>query len=88
LLSGAELFVDAAPFHLTGIATLPNGAFQFSFTNTSGVSFSALGATNPALSLSNWVILGSVTEVSPGQYQFTELEATNSAQRFYRVKSN
>ena len=43
--------------------------------------------TNPALRLGNWSVLGSVTEVSPGQFQFTDPQATNSPRRFYRVRS-
>jgi hypothetical protein len=31
--------------------------------------------------------LGNVTEVSPGQYQFTDLQAKGSPKRFYRVRS-
>ncbi len=33
-------------------------------------------------------MLSSVTEVSPGQFQFTDLQATNPLQRFYRVRAN
>jgi hypothetical protein len=37
--------------------------------------------------LSNWTTLGAATEVSPGQFQFTDPQATNTPQRFYRVRS-
>ena len=67
---------------------LPGGAFQFTFSNSPGVSFSALGTTNVSLPLSNWTVLGSVTEVWPGHFQFTDPQATNNQQRFYRVRVN
>jgi hypothetical protein len=82
------LFFDAAPFRLTGISKLPDGAFQFAFTNAPGINFSVLVATNPALPLNKWSVLGGVTEVSPGRFQFTDPQATNSPQLFYRVRAN
>ena len=91
VLSSAELY-DPAPGTATTIvlsnpAALPDGAFQFGFTNTSGVSFSALTTTNLALPLTNWTLLGNVTEIAHGQFQFTDPEALNYPQRFYRIRS-
>jgi hypothetical protein len=63
------------------------GAFQFAFTNTPGAVFTVLATTNPVLPLSNWTVLGGVTEVSPGHFQFADPQATNSPRRFYRVRS-
>lgn len=67
---------------------LTNGTFQFTFTNSVGAVFGALASTNVSLPLSNWTALGSVTEISPGQFQFTDAQTTNSPQRFYRVRAN
>ena len=78
--------VPSAPI-LTGVLQLTNGAFQFSFTNSQGVSFGVLASTNASLPLSNWTTLGDTTEVSPGQYQFTDAQATNSPRRCYRVRA-
>jgi len=64
-----------------------SGAFQFAFTGTHGTAFTALAATNLALPLSNWTVLGSPSEISAGQFQFTDPQATNNPQRFYRVRS-
>ena len=72
---------------LTNYARLANGAFQFGFTNTPGATFSAWATTNPALALSNWAFLGSITQASPGMYQFTDTQATNTSRRFYPVPS-
>jgi hypothetical protein len=65
---------------------LPNGTFQFSFTNVSGMAFTALATTNVTSSISNWTTLGSATEISPGQYQFNDPQATTDLRRFYRVR--
>jgi hypothetical protein len=72
---------------LTNLTLLANGSFQFSFTNIPGATFSAWAATNLALSMSNWTFLGSITQGSPGVYQFTDVQATNISRRFYQVRS-
>ena len=64
-----------------------SGTFQFTFTNSADVDFTALASTNLALPLADWMVLGNVTETSPGQYQFTDANATSSPQRYYRVVS-
>jgi len=72
---------------LSGARTLGNGSFQFDFTNSVGAVFGALATTNLSLQLSNWTALGGVIEIAPGQFQFTDPEATNSPLLFYRVRS-
>jgi hypothetical protein len=71
---------------LTNPAHLGGGAFQFSFTNTPGRTFTVFGITNISAPFSNWSALGGVTETAPGQFQFTDPQATSQA-RFYRVRS-
>ncbi len=71
---------------LTGSTFLVGGSFQFAFTSTAGVSFSVLGTTNPALSLSDWTVLGTAVEISPGHYEFIDAQAPNDSQRFYRIR--
>jgi hypothetical protein len=77
----------ASPIILANATMLPNGAFHFTFTNMPGATCTVLASTNPALPVANWSALGTATEISSGQYQFTDLQATNSQQRFYRVRS-
>jgi hypothetical protein len=62
-----------------------NGWFQCNFTNNIGVLFGMLATTNVSLPLSNWTALGGISEISPGQFQFLDLQATNNARRFYRL---
>ena len=63
------------------------GAFEFAFVNYPGASFIVLAATNLCQPPDTWTPLPGLTEPSPGQYQFTDPEATTSPQRFYRVRS-
>lgn len=71
---------------LENVMILQNGAFQFSFTNTPGSSFSVYSTTNLSSLFTNWARVGGATEISPGQYQFTDPTAGDQ-QRFYRVTS-
>jgi hypothetical protein len=68
-------------------AKLSNGALLFDFTGTPGASFTVVAATNISLPPNSWTTIGTATEISPGQFQFTDLAATNQVQRFYRVSS-
>jgi hypothetical protein len=79
--------VPVPPIVLTNSTLLPGGAFQFAFTNVPGLSFTAFSTTNVILPISNWMRLGAIAETSPGQFQFTDAQATNDAERFYRVRS-
>jgi len=45
------------------------------------------GTTNVALPLNKWQNFGHPAEVTPGNYLFTDLQATNKPQQFYRVTS-
>jgi hypothetical protein len=76
-----------SPIILTDLVLLPGGTFQFGFINVSGMSFTTYGTTNPALAFTNWTRLGSVTEISPGQFQFTDSSGPGNQMRFYRVTS-
>ena len=90
-LSSAELYDPrsgtATAIVLNNTAKLSSGAFQIGFSNAPGANFTALATTNLSLPFSNWTTLGSVTQISSGQYQFTDSQATNKPQRFYRVRS-
>ncbi len=82
-----SLAVRVTEIILTDSARLPNGAFQFTFTNSPGMSFTVLGTTNLGEPVENWQARGGPVEILPGRYQFTDPHATNSVQWFYRVRS-
>jgi hypothetical protein len=79
--------VPVPPINVTNVALLTNGAVQFAFTNMPGLGFTAYASANPSLALTNWTRLGPATEVSPGQFQFTDALVPGSQQRFYRIRS-
>ncbi|HXD00105.1 MAG TPA: hypothetical protein VN048_12240, partial [Verrucomicrobiae bacterium] len=79
--------VPVPPIDLTNLTVMPGGVLQFAFTNTSGLSFTAYAATNVSQSFTNWTRLGAVTEISPGQFQFSDPAMANNQQRFYRIRS-
>ena len=76
--------VPVPPIVLTDPTVLPDGTFQFGFTNIPGLSFTVRGTTNLTLPFTNWTLLGNATEISPGQFQFTNASA-DAVQQFYRV---
>ncbi len=63
------------------------GQFQIQFKGNSNFTQTVLGTTNLAIPLINWPVLGVATQNSNGFFQFTDSNATNSAQRFYRLRS-
>ena len=74
--------VTARPF------TRATVGLQLAFSAaTPGTTFSVLATTNPAAPINNWIVIGQPTQVEPGNFYFTDSEATNYPQRFYRVSS-
>jgi hypothetical protein len=83
----APMNVTPAPPQLTAHPVQANGAFQFEFTSTSGWAWSAYFTTNLSVPFSNWTFLSTLTNSPSGHFQFTDSQATNAGQRFYRVRS-
>jgi len=83
------LVIAGNPSVLTGLTPFSTGAFGFSFTNVTGASFTVYASTNIAFPLAQWSNLGLAVEspAGSGQYQFTDPQATNNVQCFYRVTS-
>jgi hypothetical protein len=64
---------------------LGNSPFQFGFSNLSGPTCTVMTSTNVAAPLNTWANLGAPVEAPPGTFQFTDLQAANYPQRFYRA---
>jgi hypothetical protein len=77
----------APQIKVTAVQMQADGTFRFAFANAHGRSYSAYGTTNPLLPFSNWTFLGTITDSPPGQFQFIDTQATNTTQRYYRVRS-
>ncbi len=71
------------PLVLTTLTRLGNGAFQFSYTNGSGRSYSVYASTN----LIDWASIGAPTQILAGQYRFTDANAIKFPRRFYQLRS-
>ncbi len=78
-----------APPQLTSWSVLANGSFTLAFTNYTGLNFTVLGSTNLALPINSWSNLGTAVEspAGSGQFQFTDPQAANNIQRYYRVRT-
>ena len=84
-LASAELYNPGVS--LPSPVKLGDGSFQFGFINGSGPIYSVLASTNLAATANTWTNLGAATEmpVGSGLFQFTDHQAPNYPQRFYRV---
>ena len=62
---------------------------KLTFADSPGASgqFTVWGTTNLTLPFSKWQNLGHPAEVTSGNYQFTDVQATNKPARFYKVTS-
>jgi len=82
-----RLTVALVPPRLINPVVLADGSFQFSFRSAIGIPYVALSSTDITLMLSDWTQTGTVTEIAPGEYQFTDSGPAKDAQRFYVVQS-
>jgi hypothetical protein len=64
---------------------LADGTFQLAFAYAPGATSTVLTATNPKVPLASWTTVGLANEISPGWYEFTDSQMTNTQSRFYRV---
>jgi hypothetical protein len=69
---------------LTNPSILPGGAFQLLHQHT-GRALQCVWHDESNGPFTNWLWLGEATEVSPGQFQFTDTQVTNNSERFYSV---
>jgi sugar lactone lactonase YvrE len=75
------------PTLLTGATVLPNGSFQFTFTNSSGAPFTVLTTTNVTLPLNQWTPVGAPVESPAGHYTYTSATTDTNTQQYYTFRS-
>ena len=78
------LLVSVAPPQFTNIFQNVGGGFTLSGTGPSGAGYRIFAATNLTLPFSNWTPATTGT-FSGGVFIFTDQQATNYSQRFYRA---
>jgi hypothetical protein len=76
---------QVTPFLLTNLTKLSSGGFGFTFNSSPGALVRVLGTTNLSLALDQWTVLTGVAEMTPGWYQFVDMNATSFGQRYYRA---
>jgi alpha-tubulin suppressor-like RCC1 family protein/subtilisin-like proprotein convertase family protein len=90
--SGTSVGLDAAfltveqpaiPGNIGRAGLNTNGLFELAFTANSNQLFTVLASTN----LVEWTPVGSPTQLSPGNFQFIDLESTNFPNRFYQLRT-
>ncbi|HUA39555.1 MAG TPA: LamG-like jellyroll fold domain-containing protein [Candidatus Sulfopaludibacter sp.] len=57
--------------------------FNLNFSGSSNATYSVWSSTN----LTNWINIGAAPEANPGQYEFIDIDTTNSPQKFYRISA-
>ena len=80
-----NLQVTPAQPTLTDEVKLVGGVAQFDFVYAQGAACSAYDSTDPSLPIASWTLVDLPTEVSPGQYRFTDAGAAAAPALFYRA---
>jgi hypothetical protein len=84
ILLPSEAVAPPQPPQFDRFGVGPDGSFTASGTGPAGAGYRIFAATNPALPFSNWTALATGA-FSGGVFHFTDTQATNIPQRFYRV---
>ena len=79
-----QVLGTAPPPQFTGIVPGAGGSFILSGTGPNGAAYRIFAATNLTLPFSNWTAL-STGLFGGGVFNFTDTQATNHPQRFYRA---
>src|SRR5262249_15624067 len=80
--------VAGVPATLDQMQVTGDGNFVLGFTNVSGAPFTVLSSTDVLAPVNEWTVLGQASELLPGQFQFSDVQALNrDAVRFYRLRS-
>lgn len=67
---------------------LDNGYFRFTFSGATNANYFVFGATNLALQLCSWDLLGPPIYLGDGYYQYLDTQATNSLNAFIAQCNN
>ena len=75
---------NGPPVNITGIAVLDDGTVQLGFTGTPGGVYLIEAATNLSAPIV-WTTLGTNTADTNGVFNYTDANATNFGDRYYRT---
>ena len=91
--SGAHVDIGAFEYQwVTGqiagrVDMTVDGFTRVSVTNTPGAQFTVFATDDLTQPTSNWPVLGSLTEVSPGHFEWVDTDSIYYDQRFYLLRS-
>lgn len=78
---------NAVPPQITDFVRTPSGQVQMAGSGRRGATNRVFATTDPILPLTSWSCI-STGKFSGGVFTFTDSQATNLPQRFYRVRAN
>ncbi len=86
--STPSLPITITPTSAQLVGSGATASLQFSFTNTSGLSFSVLGTNNLTAPVSTWPLVGHAVEnpAGSGQYQFADPNPATNGTEFYILR--
>jgi hypothetical protein len=91
IFSTAQLYDTGSgsitPPSLTANRTSANTALRLTFNSRPGAVLSVTASDNMSVAPNAWPVIGIASETLPGQFHFTDAQATNTPKRFYRVRS-
>jgi len=68
-------------------SALTGGGVQLTVTNVPGAYFTVLGASSLITPPASWTVLGVMSEMSPGQFQWVDAAYANRTVRFYWLRN-
>ncbi|MEI6193744.1 MAG: choice-of-anchor Q domain-containing protein, partial [Verrucomicrobiota bacterium] len=68
-------------------AAITGSGVQLAIINTPGAYFTVLASSSLTTPLANWTVLGVMSEISPGQFQWTDASYANRSLRFFRLRN-
>jgi hypothetical protein len=85
-VNGILSVIATVPPQFGTITAQGNGGFQFTATGAAGVAYELDATTNLTAPI-GWMPVASATADQSGSFQFTDPQAANFPQRFYRIMS-
>jgi hypothetical protein len=80
--------VPSAPSFATNLAAkISGGQLLIQFTGTANASYTVLAATNIALPLTNWTVLGQASQTNLSQFEFLDTALPAYPRRFYIIRT-
>jgi hypothetical protein len=66
---------------------IPNGVFQFAFSNFQNSSFAVLAANHLLVPVANCIVIETVSNIAPNLFPFTNTMSATNSRRFCTVRS-